>query len=157
MRKQLIDLRLISFMSPLLLGCSLVAVTSEVRAQTVYACQYTHATGYQWERGTWVQSGFKLDKPFFIRLAKSGQIELESIANLIGTSPSSSPSCYKAALDPIIGCGSLGVSIHLNTKTLEGGIASVYGGLHSPIRLQNGQTYRDSVHASLFTCQVIPR
>lgn len=139
--------------SALLLACSLGALVSEVRAQTVYACQYTHAAGFQWARGAWVQSSFKLEQPYFIRLAKSGQIELESVAKLLGTSSS----CYKDTLEPVVGCGSPGSSIHLNTKTLEGGIASVYGGLHSPIRFQNGQTYRDSVHASLFTCQVIPR
>jgi hypothetical protein len=132
-------------MKKLLFALLITFVGVSVQAQNKpLACLDIAVGGLQWENGRWTNSTFKDEK--FILVLEGDSFTKESIGKVLKHS-SSSVGISCSVLGPLITCSSFARQLIFNTKTLKGGVSSLFGS-----SMQDG-SYKDSVYVQAFSCQ----
>jgi hypothetical protein len=130
-------------MKKLLSALLITLIGVSVQAQNKpLACMDVAVSGLQWENGRWTNSTFKDDK--FILVLEGDTFTKESIGKALKQS-SLGISC--SVLGPLVTCSSFSRQLVFNTKTLKGGISSLFGS-----SMQDGP-YKDSIYVQAFSCQ----
>ena len=127
------------------------------QAQITLACQFTMGNGFTWKNGKWQPTMFNPEKPFFLTIRPSNQLEPKSALVAMGMTPDlaesmksdpESVNCFphfKLAKSSTCAVHS-GSSITISLATLEGAVSLPAGAT------QHGQT-RDTIAIFPFICQ----
>ena len=131
-------------MKKLIFALLITLVGFSVQAQKKpLACQDVKAGGLEWENGRWVASTFKDEK--FILVLEGDTFTKESVGKVFKFSMSGEISCRLRG--PLITCSSFSRQLIFNTKTLKGGVSSLFGS-----SMEDGP-YKDSIYVQAFSCE----
>ena len=110
-----------------------------------YACQHLKSAGLIWKKNYWEQTGFRVESPFFLKVDK-GRLSKDSVSKAIGI-PELFVECNGVEESMKFCFTPLGSSLIFDTKTMTGGISSLYGAT-----LPDKMEWKDSLSVSAFTC-----
>lgn len=121
-----------------------IADTALADEVEIFACQYTQASGFQWQGEHWIQGEFETRPPFFLK-AKNGRL-VDHPVEILGFDPGCSVNRPTENLETCH--GRAGQALHFNHITFKGAAATLFGGGEG-----EGEVDRDSVVVTLFVCQ----
>lgn len=137
-------------MARVLLACVLWVVMGSSIAQT-FACQYVASAGLHWTNGSWEIARFKVDEPFFLKMALDGKnLDADSIFKIVGTVST----CVTNTRNQIMCMGAkegfvgTRVSLVFDPQAMRGGKSELLGSL-------NAEMNKDSMSVNQFVCQKI--
>lgn len=112
-----------------------------------WACQFVKAVGMKWENGRWVETNFKLARPFVLISDGNEGLTLESAAKamMMGAEGSAMITTCETGIAGDVWCMKVGDYLAFNTLTGQGGITKLYGAtMH--------EDERDTPEVAAFEC-----